>query len=174
MTLPSGKEPKSPSVGHAVFALLQVISTVLALYCFADASAADTQKPVVLSFPANTAAVDVDNEFTRANPAYKQRAGSFYEITYLAKSTEGLIALATLTDEQKPSAFEILRAFIYDFLDSFARDSGKITNPHRSEVVAVMDARFKQLLSERQFEAYLHWRDDATGQYNTLGFLVRP
>jgi|GEM_PF-5392925 len=132
--------------------------------------AADEIPPAkTLTFPANIAPVDVDNELTRLNPAYKQRAGSSYEITYLPKATESLITRAALANEQKPVAFEIIRAFIYDFLHLFVLDDGKITMEHRKEAVFTMDARFKQLLTAAQRPDYFRWRND---DENALEFLI--
>jgi hypothetical protein len=146
---------------------------VIVILCLLSTSgvlaAAQSSSTATLTFPANIAPVDVDNELTRLNPAYKQRAGSSYEIRYLPKATESLITRAALANEQKPVAFEIIRAFIYDFLHLFVLDGGKITMEHRKEAVFTMDARFKQLLTAAQLPDYFRWRND---DENALEFLI--
>lgn len=137
-----------------------------------DKSDGSSRSPV-LSFPADTSAVeDMDDDYSYLNRNSKQRIGSFYEITYLPTATKNLIEAANLSSRQRPPAFEILRAYIYDYLDASARNSGTISPKQSRRVIDLMDSRFKKLLTEDQFKTYRLWRKSETLTDNPLGFLM--
>lgn len=140
----------------------------------ATAHAADTSKPRMMTFPVNRDPVDVDNEFSRNNPFYKQGAGAFYDTTYVSFSAAQLFDLAHLRPEQMPGALDSIRAFVFDYLDFYVRGNGKITDEQRRTCVVRMDQRFKLLLDDIQYKIYKIWRNDTSGKVNTLNFLIRP
>ena len=124
------------------------------------------------TFPVNNGSVDVDNLFAKQNPYHKQRAGTFYETEYLGFSAAKLIELLELDDAKRVGALDILRGFIYEWLDFKVRDNGRITAEHHEEAVRSMDGKFERLLSTLEFKYYQVWRDDRTGKLNTLSFLI--
>lgn len=116
-----------------------------------------------------------DNEFSRANPGYRERAGAFYEKEHLGKAVEQLAEMAELNEQERTQAREILRQFIYDWLDTYVRNDGRMPEEERGKLVAAMDEKFGAKLETARFAAlYLRWRKDATGAKNTLAFLMRP
>ncbi len=128
--------------------------------------------PEVPTFPVNNGAVDVENAFTKLNPYYKQRAGTYYETEYLGFSAAKLFTLLDLDNAKRVGALDILRGFIYEWLDFTVRDNGRITAEHCEEAVKSMNGKFQRLLSPQQFKIYESWRDDGTGEVNTLYFLI--
>ena len=128
--------------------------------------------PEVPTFPVNNGPVDVENSFTKLNPYYKQRAGTFYETEYLGFSAAKLFKLLDLDNAKRVGALDILRGFIYEWLDFNVRDNGRITTEHCEEAVKSMNSKFERLLSPLQFKVYQVWRDDGTGEVNTLYFLI--
>ncbi len=124
----------------------------------------------IREFPVDRSVVDVDNEFNRLNPFYKQRAGAFYDYTYVAPSAEALIRIAQIRPEQMPGALDALRAFVYERLDAYVRGNGSISRTELETCIARMDERFDLLLdSPLQRKLYRVWRDDDSNQ---LGFLM--
>jgi hypothetical protein len=128
--------------------------------------------PEVPTFPVNSGPVDVENSFTKANPYYKQRAGTFYETEYLGFSAAKLFELLDLDSAKRVGALDILRGFIYEWLDFSVRDNGRITAEHCEEAVKSMNSKFKTLLSPLELKIYQAWRDDGTGEVNKLYFLI--
>jgi hypothetical protein len=128
--------------------------------------------PEVPTFPVNNGPVDVENSFTKLNPFYKQRAGTYYETEYLGFSAAKLFKLLDLDNAKRVGALDILRGFIYEWLDFDVRDNGRITAEHCEEAVNSMNRKFERLLSPLQFKIYQVWRDDDTGEVNTLHFLI--
>jgi len=124
-------------------------------------------------YPANLAPIDVENAFTKANPEYKWRAGAFYEKEYLGRAVENLAKAAGLNNNERTAAKAILRAFIYDWLDSYVRGNGTIAEPDLKKHLALMDERFRGELTEVKHKKYLHWRTDTTRARNPLAFLMR-
>jgi hypothetical protein len=121
-------------------------------------------------FHVDRSVVDVDNEFNRRDPFYKQRAGAFYEYRYVAPSAEALIRIADIRAEQMPGTLDALRAFVYEWLDAFVRGNGSISRSELEQTIARMDERFDLLLdSPLQRKLYRVWRDDDS---NRLGFLM--
>jgi hypothetical protein len=130
--------------------------------------------PEVPTFPVNNGPVDVENSFTKLNPYYKQGAGTFYETEYLGFSAAKLFKLLDLEHAKRVGALDILRGFIYDWLDFHVRDNGRIIPEHCTEAVKAMDAKFRKLVSPLQYKIYEVWRDDGSGEVNTLYFLIHP
>jgi hypothetical protein len=129
------------------------------------------QLPEVPTFSVNNGPVDVENSFTASNPYFKQRAGTFYETEYLGFSAAKLFKILDLENGKRVGALDILRGFIYDWLDFQVRDNGRITAEHHAEALNAMNAKFQRLLSPLQFELYEVWREDGT--VNSLLFLIR-
>ncbi|MBN1909036.1 MAG: hypothetical protein JW818_04795 [Pirellulales bacterium] len=115
-----------------------------------------------------------DNAFSHANPGYQKRAGTFYEKEYLTKALGQLANAAQLTDEQKTAARKILRVFIDDWLASYVRGGGHISQEDLSHCLARMDKRFQAVLQSASHKAYLIWRKEASGTDNALAFLMSP
>ena len=64
----------------------------------------------------NTVSPNVNTALAKANPHYKERAGSFYEVEYLGKSAKNLFKTCDLDSKYRPTVMDILRCFIYDWL----------------------------------------------------------
>jgi len=125
-------------------------------------------------YPANTEPVEIKNAFAKANPNYKQRTGAYYEKEYLAPAAGQIAQAAKLDEQEKAVARAILRAFIYDWLDSTVRGGGKITQATLQKHLAVMDGCFGAELSKEKFDLYLVWRKGRPPVGNSLLFLMRP
>ncbi|QDU11911.1 hypothetical protein [Gimesia aquarii] len=131
---------------------------------------ADDQHQLV-EYPVDRSIVDIKNEFSRNNPFYKQRAGAFYEIKYVAPSAEALFRIANVRPEQMPGTLDALRAFVYDWLDAYVRGNGAIGSNELATCVARLDKRFDLLFdSALQRKLYRIWRDD---EANKLRFLIK-
>ncbi len=128
--------------------------------------------PDVPTFPVNNGPVAIENDYTKQDPYYKQRAGTFYETEYLGFSAAKLFKLLDLENRKRVGALDILRGFIYDWLDFCVRDGGRITAEHHTEAATAMDAKFRRLLTPLQYKIYEVWRDDGTREVNTLYFLI--
>ena len=115
----------------------------------------------------------VDNEFSRSNPHYKQRAGSFYERQYLPGTANYLFEVCSVEPNLHPYMMEILRAFIYDWCDAYTRGGGKVNTDTLAHIVRRMDGRILALLDEGQKERYPAWRNTNTGK-NSMRFLIDP
>ena len=151
------------------------LSFVIGLLFFSTAlgSLVPFELPEVPTYEANTGPVDAENDFTRGNPYFKQRAGATYEIDNLPFSAKALIKLVNIEPRKMVGTIQILRCYIYDWLDFQVRDNGKITKAHRIQALEAMNSRFKQLLSPIQYKIYEIWRDDESGEAsNGLAFLM--
>lgn len=148
----------------------KTVTTLLASLAIIGASSAlaNGQQPV-REFPVDRSVVDVDNEFNRLNPFYKQRAGAYYDYTYVAPSAEALIRIAQIRPEQMPGTLDALRAFVYEWLDAYVRGDGSISRVQLETCIARMDERFDLLLdSPVQRKLYGVWRDDDSNQLRFL------
>ncbi len=126
----------------------------------------------VREFPVDRSVVRVDNEFTRNNPFYKQRAGVFYEAEYVGPSTNALIRDAQVEPQQALGVMDSLRAFVYEYLDAYVRGNGSISPAEVAKCLARMEERFGVLFpTEKQRAFYRVWRDS---EDNKLGFLMFP
>lgn len=128
--------------------------------------------PEVPTYTVNVEAVDIQIKYNTRDPYYKQRTGSFYETDYLGFSAKRLFDLTDLEPRKRVGAPQIIRSFIYDWLNYKVRDDGNITQEHHDNCVNLMNSRFKQLLTPIQYKIYEVWRDDKTGEANTLHFLI--
>ena len=151
---------------------LAVIGIAFLATCVTLAETRIEDLPEVPTFPVNNGPVAVENDFTRLNPYYKQRAGTFYETEYLGFSAAKLFKLLDLENRKRVGALDILRGFIYDWLDLDVRDNGRISADHHTEAVTAMNSKFRRLLSPLQYEIYEAWRDDGSGEVNRLHFLI--
>lgn len=113
------------------------------------------------------------NDFTKANPGYKERAGTFYEKEYLGKALDQLATKITLTDDQKIAARKILKDFIADWLESYVNANGTMSEETLTHYLALMDEKFHSKLSPPDYETYLAWRKGTSGE-NALAFLMIP
>jgi hypothetical protein len=125
-------------------------------------------------YPAQTEDPEVVNDFAKSNPGYKKRAGEFYEKEYLEDAVERLGRTAEFTAPDRAVAKAILRAFIYDWLDSTVRGNGQVPAEDLAKHLKRLDERFKSELNGAQYPKYLRWRNDRTGARNTLAFLMFP
>lgn len=124
----------------------------------------------VREFPVDRSVVNVDNDFNRRDPFYKQRAGAFYDTRYVGPSAEALIKIAQVRPEQMPGTLDALRAFVFEWLDTYVRGNGSISRPQLEQTIGRMDERFDLLLdSPLQRKLYRVWKDDDSNQ---LGFLM--
>jgi hypothetical protein len=141
------------------------LMTVLGMLAFlawaaAGAGAAAPEE----KYPTHTASPKVDNRFNKANPNYKEKTGASYEEKNLAAATDQVTEAAGLDAAQKALARQILRAYIYDWLDAFVCADGRLRADNRIpgdgdlRALAVMDDRFKAELPKAQYERYLAWR----------------
>lgn len=130
---------------------------------------AETPRRLV-EFSVDRSVVDIDNDFSRNNPYYKQRAGAFYEIKYVAPSAESLFKVAHVRPEQMPGTLDALRAFVYEWLDRYTRGNGSVAATERAQCVARLDERFDALFdTPMQRQQYRTWRDS---EANKLRFLM--
>ena len=113
----------------------------------------------------------VDNEFTKLNPDYKERAGSFYERKYLPDSAEYLFEVCSIDPKLHPYVMEILRAFIYDWVDAYMRGNGRMSEDVRAPIVTKMEERLLALLDAGQRAQFPAWRYTKTGK-NKLKFIM--
>jgi hypothetical protein len=148
---------------------------ILAAICLLlSAAHAAPPKRIEIDF----AAPKVDNEFSRSNPDYKERAGSFYEREYLPETAEYLFEVCSIDAKLHPYVMEILRAFIYEWCDAYMRGDGDVSVEAVAPIVGRMEARIISLLisllDEGQKERYPAWRNTRTGK-NSMKFLMdRP
>jgi len=124
-------------------------------------------------YPPNLRPVEVENDFAKANPEYKWRTGASYERDYLGRAVATLAKGAGLSEKQTVAARAILRAFIYDWLDSTIRGNGSVSAGDLKKHLTLMDERFQGELAPAQYAKYLAWCKDRTGARNPLGFLMR-
>jgi hypothetical protein len=124
----------------------------------------------VREFPVDRSVVQVDNEFSRLNPLFKQRAGVFYEAKYVGPSAMALIRDAQVEPEQMVGVMDSLRAFVYEYLDAMVRGNGTTSSADHAKCMARLDKRFEDLFpTKKQRALYRVWRDS---EDNTLGFLM--
>jgi len=149
--------------------IMRTFLAIFAVVTFCGQSLADAPRKLV-EFPVDRSIVNIDNEFSRNNPFYKQRAGAFYEIKYVAPSAEALFRIADVQPEQMPGTLDALRAFVYDWLDAYVRGNGAIGPTELATCVARLDKRFDSLFdSTLQRKLYQVWWDDES---NKLRFLI--
>ena len=108
---------------------MKFVPTFIFLVCVANTFGDQTvpELPEVPSFPVDTGKVDVDNDFSLRDPYFKQRAGSFYETEHLGFSARKLFELADIQNQKRPGTIDIIRGFIYEWIDYQVRGNGKIT-----------------------------------------------
>lgn len=111
-------------------------------------------------------------DFAASNPHYKERAGAFYDITYVSPSAAALFKIAAVRPEQMPKVLTILRSFVDEWLGTYVEGNGSITPVEVADCVGRMDKRFDALFDDLQRRQYRIWRDDATGEHNKLRFLM--
>lgn len=115
-----------------------------------------------------------ERSFSELNPHYKERAGAFYDIKYVSPSAEALFKIADVRPEQMRETLNILRAFVYEWLDAYVEGNGSILEAQVQECIRKMDSRFDALFDDLQRKQYRIWRDDASGKHNQLRFLMSP
>jgi hypothetical protein len=115
------------------------------------------------------------NDFLRANPGYRARAGTFYENQYLPGAAVGLARAAGNPRLSEASARRLLRTFVYDWLDAYISGDGALTGEAHAAVLRRLDDRVREALCDDEaFARYLGWRRRAQGADNPLDFLMRP
>jgi hypothetical protein len=108
--------------------------------------------------------------FRRCNPGYVERAGRGYEKDYLTKAVAQLAEAAELGRDERQLAEAYLKTFIYEWLEArveYGPEEG--IKARMPGLLARLDERFRSVLDERRFAAYLQWR--APSNRNALGFL---
>lgn len=140
---------------------------VTLLFCVNLSLRAEPPKRVEIDFESPA----VDNDFSKSNPDYKQRAGSFYERKYLSGSAEYLFEVCSIEARQHPYVMEILRAYIYEWMDAYIKGDGKVSKEALSPIIHQMDTRLLDLMDERQREQFSTWRYSKTGK-NKLKFIM--
>jgi hypothetical protein len=162
--------PRAVHVGSFVWQrthMRALLATFAVVTCCGQSFADPPRK--LVEFPVDRSVVDVDNEFSRNNPFYKQRAGAFYEIEYAAPSAASLIRIADVRPEQMPGTLDALRAFVYDWLDAYVRGNGAIGRTELANCTAKLDERFDLLFdSPLQRKLYRVWRNDESNQLRFL------
>jgi hypothetical protein len=114
------------------------------------------------------------NDFQRANPGYRERAGTFYENEYLPGAAAGL-ARAAGNPRLSEAARRLLRAFVYDWLDAYISGDGALNGAAHAAVLRRLDDRVREALcDDAAYARYLAWRRQAQGADNPLDFLMRP
>lgn len=150
---------------------LAALAMCVSVICSAHAETRIEIRPKVPTFPVNNGAVDVENSLTKLNPFYKQQAGTYYETEYLGAAAANLFERLDLEWEKRVGALDILRGFIYDWLDFYVRDNGQIKAKHQAAATESMNAKFRTLLTTDQYKLYETWRQDRGGG-NALAFLI--
>lgn len=117
-------------------------------------------------------ATQANENFSELNPYYKDRAAAFYDIKYVSPSAEALFKIADVRPEQMRKALKILRSFVDEWLDAYVEGNGSITQMEVQKCVERMDSRFDALFDSLQRKQYRIWRDDDTGEFNKLRFLI--
>ena len=83
----------------------------------------------------------IDNEFSKSNPKYKERAGFSYERDNLGQSTEFLIEICEVRNEALyPHLMQYIRAYIYDFTEWTMRSNGNVTTEKAAELKGTLRA----------------------------------
>ena len=125
-------------------------------------------------YPINAAPVEVSNEFSRQNPGYKARAGTYYDQKYIAPASKQFFDLCSIPRGKRKVAKNIVQAYSYDYLDVMVRLGGPIPLPvaEHIKLVNVMNDRFRTLLNESDYTCYLSWRDATSGE-NDFAFLTK-
>ncbi len=152
--------------------IMRTLIATFAVVAWCGQSLADAPRKLA-EFSVDRSIVHIDNEFSRNNPFYKQRAGAFYEIKYVAPSAEALFRIADVRPEQMPGTLDALRAFVYEWLHEYVRGNGAIGRTELANCIARMDERFDSLFdSPLQRKLYRVWRDDESNQLRFL--MVSP
>lgn len=110
--------------------------------------------------------------FSPLHPHYKDRAGVFYDIRYVSPSAEALFKIADIRPDQMRETMRFLRLFVDEWLDAYIEGDGSITSTDVARCVQNLDQRFDGRLDGLQRKQYRIWRDDDTGEYNKLRFLM--
>lgn len=118
---------------------------------------------------------DPAEEFARANPDYRTRAGTFYEKKYLPGATKGLMAVLAPQEVSEEQVEKVLLALIYEFLDQYAQDASMITRRGQARVLARMDARVAELAGDSGeiLHNYKVWKTGSSKAFpNPLSFMT--
>lgn len=118
---------------------------------------------------------NAENPFQEHNPDYRTRAGTFYEKAYLPGATKGLICVFAPQELSEKKARQILRQFIYNFLDQYIADGGAITRRNHARILARLDSRVKELADGPSIlKNYEAWKSGSSGKFpNPLAFLTK-
>jgi|SRR6185295_8361536 hypothetical protein len=111
--------------------------------------------------------------FQQNNPGYRERAGGFYEESYLGPASESLAKTIALERFTKADASRVLRTYIYDWLDGFVAGEGEMSRAAHVAAVGRADISMKQLLdSEPAFRRWQEWRERPDRNENPLAFIT--
>ena len=118
---------------------------------------------------------NAENPFQEHNPDYRTRAGTFYEKAYLPGATKGLICVFAPQEMSEKRARQILRQFIYTFLDQYIADGGAITRRNHARILARLDSRVKELADGPSIlKNYEAWKSGSSKKFpNPLAFLTK-
>ena len=157
-----------------MFTLNRLGMGLIILMWMCSAGCANNRSSVVRDI---TASESGTNTFLRDNPDYRQRAGKHYETKYLPETIEQLKVVADLNKQQVVVARNILKEFIYDWLDTYIEAEGgthELSAEAHASVVEIMDSRMRRELPEIQYDKYLDWRKGDPPNSNALAFIMRP
>jgi hypothetical protein len=108
------------------------------------------------------------------NPGYRERAGTSYENTALPGSTASLAKAVNHPRLPEGMAREILKEFIYNYLDLYLDRNGALTRAEQARLLEQVDQRVRDTVGdEAAFQRYLTWRKESGREENPLEFLFR-
>ncbi len=137
----------------------QGMRTLIALALIASAAVAQDEPP--------------KNKFLELNPGYRERAGGFYERTYLDSASASLAKAVALERFAKADAAGVLKQLIYDWLDAYVEGEGQMSRTAYTAVMKRVDASMKKLLDDdAAFKRWAEWRDSTNRELNPLAFLT--
>jgi hypothetical protein len=113
------------------------------------------------------------NKFLELNPGYRERAGGFYERTYLESASASLAKVVALERFTKADAAGVLKQLIYDWLDEYVEGEGQMSRAAYTAVMKRVNASMKKLVDDdAAFKRWAEWRDTTDRELNALAFLT--
>ncbi|MBI3854980.1 MAG: hypothetical protein HY293_04735 [Planctomycetes bacterium] len=113
------------------------------------------------------------NRFLELNPGYRERAGAFYEKTYLGPAAESLAKAVAVERLTKEAASGVLRQYIYDWLDGYIAGEGEMSRAAHAAVVKRADLAMNPLLDDGPaFQRWVEWRENLQPGGNVLAFIT--
>ena len=113
-----------------------------------------------------------DPDFSKLNPDFRDRAGAFYDITYVTPSGKDLFKIADIRPGQMQKTLKNLRLFVEDYMDKYVPGGGFISKEETDVCRKKLNERFRRLLDDEQYKKYLKWSNDQTGSINKMSFIM--